>query len=1077
MDALTCCCIVDFGSAEMKTTYHDTRNHKMDLDLYSFSVHTTACLYNSKTELVAVGKVASKNRYTKGHTYQEDFKRKLQCISEKDVSAYTKEDQLTIKASADLLRYSVDYVTYSIENSGLTSASDNSDHCYVLSLSLADPGLVRRIVLQSGIVSERDWSQRLLLVDECFTASYYFKSTLASTANPVPVKSVDVICDLGAAGLALCAYQDQPGATTRYDGQKEVFRASCVGNAAIQLWENVKECLLQTMFEDQKYVAKEKYAAEMIAMMEDSYNTYGIENFGNEKENALQFWIPPNLYDAPEICCQDQFVTISSSFVTKSGGKELKVPVEKLRESSFDPLSKDVGQFLKEQLFAIQKSYKIHRVMFIGGLAHSQYIFDQICHTFESEGLDTPFRIEKKPVLSYNVYESLYGAVYYAHEVYTRNQPLPKIQYSNSWQDNSNVEVVVSHNEYDVLMYIDIGCLVSHVYYTINDKNNERNGWTDRKVAASDIPTKLLFNQSAKDLMDLPIFKSQYDASTKVNSSSDQTKKSGKGEKLRSSVKSVFGKMKKPSASSRDSTSSEQRPSSYLSKQVIIRNCYKNEIVWGTSALSYQDTSLVVRTDIHEFQMACALFLGCLNEHACSQLQSADKNQHKFAYCISVDDVFDSVGTNEWRDIIITSGIANNQEDFYKRVRVLTRGEALALQNADPEWKTPLNGVFNDRSTNFVTAHVYENACHVAVNQAVRAQHDSLAVVYRTAHANNAFSLLLAASVFFWELCQTSTIPYVHQCDKHSNGTAIIDELLCDEVKEGFMKYLLQESTSLELENDEKIHKFDICRSGSCYATITSLDILEYVLRPGVDALAHIITANLTVDGRVRTDISELKIYINTSFLSKESDYQVVCRELLQRSEYKIGSSEMKITVNKLETDEPQHVFGGMQLFVLQSSKRIVNVMWDRTYAVRLVTPNAKIYQLDNGEKKQIKDSSELSFMIEKGTRTTFDTRRCGIQKRFYTSMNKNQFVVEFYCSNSGIPDKKKKLSVKDKDFTRFHACSFKYDQKEDWSFPIEVMIYPNVGSIECTVFYGGNDQQTTPFIYNEDIQCSTFYH
>ncbi|KAL9556055.1 hypothetical protein PS6_002549 [Mucor atramentarius] len=1056
---------IDFGSAEMKTTYHDTRNHKMDLDLYSFSVHTTACLYNSKTELVAVGKVASKNRYTKGHTYQEDFKRKLQCISEKDVSAYTKEDQLTIKASADLLRYSVDYVTYSIENSGLTSASDNSDHCYVLSLSLADPGLVRRIVLQSGIVSERDWSQRLLLVDECFTASYYFKSTLASTANPVPVKSVDVICDLGAAGLALCAYQDQPGATTRYDGQKEVFRASCVGNAAIQLWENVKECLLQTMFEDQKYVAKEKYAAEMIAMMEDSYNTYGIENFGNEKENALQFWIPPNLYDAPEICCQDQFVTISSSFVTKSGGKELKVPVEKLRESSFDPLSKDVGQFLKEQLFAIQKSYKIHRVMFIGGLAHSQYIFDQICHTFESEGLDTPFRIEKKPVLSYNVYESLYGAVYYAHEVYTRNQPLPKIQYSNSWQDNSNVEVVVSHNEYDVLMYIDIGCLVSHVYYTINDKNNERNGWTDRKVAASDIPTKLLFNQSAKDLMDLPIFKSQYDASTKVNSSSDQTKKSGKGEKLRSSVKSVFGKMKKPSASSRDSTSSEQRPSSYLSKQVIIRNCYKNEIVWGTSALSYQDTSLVVRTDIHEFQMACALFLGCLNEHACSQLQSADKNQHKFAYCISVDDVFDSVGTNEWRDIIITSGIANNQEDFYKRVRVLTRGEALALQNADPEWKTPLNGVFNDRSTNFVTAHVYENACHVAVNQAVRAQHDSLAVVYRTAHANNAFSLLLAASVFFWELCQTSTIPYVHQCDKHSNGTAIIDELLCDE------------STSLELENDEKIHKFDICRSGSCYATITSLDILEYVLRPGVDALAHIITANLTVDGRVRTDISELKIYINTSFLSKESDYQVVCRELLQRSEYKIGSSEMKITVNKLETDEPQHVFGGMQLFVLQSSKRIVNVMWDRTYAVRLVTPNAKIYQLDNGEKKQIKDSSELSFMIEKGTRTTFDTRRCGIQKRFYTSMNKNHAYVEFYCSNSGIPDKKKKLSVKDKDFTRFHACSFKYDQKEDWSFPIEVMIYPNVGSIECTVFYGGNDQQTTPFIYNEDIQCSTFYH
>ncbi|KAG1125771.1 hypothetical protein G6F42_008409 [Rhizopus arrhizus] len=990
---------IDFGSAEMKTIYHDTRNHKMDLDLYSFSVHTTACLYNSKTELVAVGKEASKNRHTKGHTYQEDFKRKLQRISEKDVSMYTKEDQLTIKASADLLRYSVDYITYSIENSGLTSASDNSDHCYVLSLSLADPDLVHRIVLQSGIVSERDWSQRLLLVDECFTASYYFKSTLASTANPVLAESVDVICDLGAAGLTLCAYQDQPGATTRYEGQKEVFWASCVGNAAIQLWENIKECLLQTMFGDQKYVAKEKYAAEMSAMMENPYNTHGIEvrtaklrmspsthhicqNFGNEKENALQFWIPPNLYDAPEICCQDQFVTIRSSFVTKPGGKELKVLVEKLRESSFDPLCKEVGQFLKEQLFAIQKSYKINRVMLIGGLAPSQYIFDQICHTFESEGLDTPLRIEKKPILPYNVYESLYGAVYYAHEVYTRNQPLPKIQYNNSWQDNSNVEVIVSHNEYDVLMYIDIGCLVSHVYYTLSDKNNERNGWADRKVAASNIPTKLLLNQSAKDLMDLPIFKPPYDASTKVNSSSDQAKKSGKKEKLRSSLKSAFGKMKKPSASSRDSTSSEQHPSSYLSKQDIIRNCYKDEIVWGTAALSHQETSLVVRTDIHEFRMACALFLGCLNEHACSQLQSADKNRHRFAYCISVDDVFESVSTNEWRNIIITSGIASNQEDFYKRVRVLTRGEALALQNADPKWKTPLNGVFNDRSTNIVTVHVYENACHVAVNQACRAQHDSLAIVYRTAHANNAFSLLWGASVFFWDLCQTSTVPYVHQCDKHSNGTVIIDELLCDE------------STSLELENDEKIHRFNICRSGSCYATITSLDLLEYVLRPDVDALAHIITANLTVDGRVRTDISELKIYINTSFLSKESDYQVVCRELMQRSEYKVGSSEMKITVNKLDTDEPQHVFGGMQLFVLQSHKRIVNVMWDRTYAVRLVTPNAKIYRLDNDEKKQIKDSSELSLMIEKGTRTTFDTRRCGIRKRFYTSMNVNQFVV-----------------------------------------------------------------------------------
>lgn len=82
--------------------------------------------------------------------------------------------------------------------------------------------------------------------------------------------------------------------------------------------------------------------------------------------------------------------------------------------------------------------------------------------------------------------------------------------------------------------------------------------------------------------------------------------------------------------------------------------------------------------------------------------------------------------------------------------------------------------------------------------------------------------------------------------------------------------------------------------------------------------------------------------------------------------------------------------------------------------------------------------------------------------------------TIEFYCSTS--IRNKKKLTVKDKEFTKFHVCRFQYDQKQDWDFPIEVMIYPNVDSIECTVYYGGNDQSTPSFKYNENVQFSTFF-
>lgn len=291
-------------------------------------------------------------------------------------------------------------------------------------------------------------------------------------------------------------------------------------------------------------------------------------------------------------------------------------------------------------------------------------------------------------------------------------------------------------------------------------------------------------------MIDLPIFKAKNEP---VKNVVIPPQTIGKREKLRSSVKSVFGKIKKTPASSRESIISEKHPSDILSKQDIFKNHYTNDLVWGLSASQFDEASIMLHVDIDEFKNACALFLGCLNEHICNQIQVSNKKRQDFAYCIAVDDLFDPITKIEWRDAIITSGIANNEEDFYKRIRLIKRGEALALQNATPEWNKNLDGVYNDRSTSFATAHVYQNACHVSTNDTYIAKDNTLAVIYRVGHADNALNILLGASVYFWELCQTSTVPYVHQCDAHGNRTVIINESLCDEVKEGFIKYLLLE--------------------------------------------------------------------------------------------------------------------------------------------------------------------------------------------------------------------------------------------------------------------------------------------
>lgn len=291
-------------------------------------------------------------------------------------------------------------------------------------------------------------------------------------------------------------------------------------------------------------------------------------------------------------------------------------------------------------------------------------------------------------------------------------------------------------------------------------------------------------------MIDLPIFKAKNELVKNITIP-DQT--TGKREKLRSTVKSVFDKMKKTSISSRESIISEKHPSDILSKQDIFKSHYINGLVWGLSALQYDEASIMLHVDSDEFKDACALFFGCLNEHICSQIQVSNKNRQNFAYCIAVDDLFDPITKTKWRDTIITSGIATDEEDFYRRIRLIKRGEALALQNATSEWSKNLNGVYNNRSTSFATAHVYQNACHVSINETYIAKDNTLAVIYKIGHADNALNILLGASIYFWELCQTSTIPYVHQCDAHSNGTVIINESLCDEVKEGFIKYLLLE--------------------------------------------------------------------------------------------------------------------------------------------------------------------------------------------------------------------------------------------------------------------------------------------
>lgn len=160
------------------------------------------------------------------------------------------------------------------------------------------------------------------------------------------------------------------------------------------------------------------------------------------------------MYDIPELCCQDQFVTINSSFVTKQGGKELQISVQELRQSSFNPLAKDITHFLKGKFEEIRKLYKINSVIMIGGLILSQYIYDLVCPMFKNEGLPIPFRVAKKPIVSYNVFESLYGGIYYAYELYKKNQSLPNIQYIDSWQDKPNIKSVISNDEFNVLIYI-----------------------------------------------------------------------------------------------------------------------------------------------------------------------------------------------------------------------------------------------------------------------------------------------------------------------------------------------------------------------------------------------------------------------------------------------------------------------------------------------------------------------------------------------------------------------------------------------------------------------------------------------
>jgi hypothetical protein len=164
----------------------------------------------------------------------------------------------------------------------------------------------------------------------------------------------------------------------------------------------------------------------------------------------MYFSIPTALQNASQVCCHDSFVR-KSSFASKPGDKELILTFSELKKA-FDPLVDTITQFFKEQLQKFDKS-ELHETVFIGGLSSNIHIYSAISEVFADQGFKCPFKIKKKPVLSFNVYESLTGSIQYSRELIKRNKPLPTIRYSDSWQDSPSSTYLVQ-GQYDGIVYI-----------------------------------------------------------------------------------------------------------------------------------------------------------------------------------------------------------------------------------------------------------------------------------------------------------------------------------------------------------------------------------------------------------------------------------------------------------------------------------------------------------------------------------------------------------------------------------------------------------------------------------------------
>jgi hypothetical protein len=183
---------------------------------------------------------------------------------------------------------------------------------------------------------------------------------------------------------------------------------------------------------------------------------------------------------------------------------------------------------------------------------------------------------------------------------------------------------------------------------------------------------------------------------------------------------------------------------------------------------------------------------------------------------------------------------------------------------------------------------------------------------------------------------------------------------------------------------------------------MSSPDLFEHVIRPTVDSLARIITTILAQkDGHIRKEISELVVYLNRDFLENDQDYHFISKELIQsiKKQANISTEESTIQVScrTLEEGDPKDVLSGMKLFGRDPSRRLVEPIVTRTYAARIISPNAKVYEVDGDDldtRKQVKDVDIVLLGLDKDTRETHLLRERGLYKKFITSMGENTFIV-----------------------------------------------------------------------------------